>query len=316
MVLDARLVRIALVLALVLPAIVRGAENQPGSTPVRNAEKGKTIPHIPSPPATTARGTNQGQPTPPPVPAPTPGITATVPATSLTSRLDTQATPAPVARPAPTTIRQSVPTPTLEDCIAYNAFIKAGGDGCGSATADPWVRSFIPKGVGGQSFKPACDAHDLCYAKQGKTKKECDKALNRNLHEACRKTRTTLQAVGCDLIAEAMSLAVRTRGNPAYTKGQREAKHCPSIVNDKRNSPPGRTPAPRAEPSRSQPVERSKQGSPATGRTPSGNGPVGGTNANRGRDVGGSSHRGSGRSGDSRSGRGRSGGRSGGGRKK
>jgi hypothetical protein len=66
-----------------------------------------------------------------------------------------------------------------ETRVPHKGF-KPSSNGCGTKE-HPVANRF-----GKANFKPACDAHDICYGTCGKPKSECDERFCNAVHAACR----------------------------------------------------------------------------------------------------------------------------------
>lgn len=96
-------------------------------------------------------------------------------------------------------------------------------NGCG-------VGRGVPQGFGKASFRPACNAHDICYGTCNKEKEACDGTFRDALDDACSKAypgpRNAALRKRCGETAEIYTGAVGFLGSSAYVRAQEEACIC------------------------------------------------------------------------------------------
>lgn len=117
---------------------------------------------------------------------------------------------------------------TLDDCLAWESF---EGNGCGSDEVFPALRPLIPQGFLGAEFDDACNGHDTCYAEWGQTQEQCDNQFEVDLKDSCDESWLPWL---CRRVGGMMAGAVRWFGQGSYEVGQREATHCPAILDQHR----------------------------------------------------------------------------------
>lgn len=99
------------------------------------------------------------------------------------------------------------------------------GYGCGDEKSD-W---YVPDGLFGADFMPACRTHDKCYGTLGSNKAYCDKQPRDNIVLACNKSLKGIPGLGetlsnCYAAAGIYQLTVERLGKDAYNAAQQEAK--------------------------------------------------------------------------------------------
>lgn len=99
------------------------------------------------------------------------------------------------------------------------------GYGCGDEKSD-W---YVPDGLFGADFMPACRTHDMCYGALGSNKAYCDTQLGDNIVLACNKSLKGIPGLeetlsNCYAAAGIYQLAVERFGKAAYDAAQQEAK--------------------------------------------------------------------------------------------
>lgn len=101
------------------------------------------------------------------------------------------------------------------------------GYGCGDEDSD----LYVPDGLAGADFMPACRKHDSCYETLGQDKKYCDAQLGKNITLACdiaskRTIADTDNGLAiCYIAAGIYEYVVDTRGRPAFDAAQIAAKN-------------------------------------------------------------------------------------------
>lgn len=104
------------------------------------------------------------------------------------------------------------------------------GYGCGDESTD----RYVPDGLYGVSFLPACRIHDKCYEEPGKSKAYCDTQLGNNIRSACDRVWKNIPTADagemlskCYLAASLYQVAVEQAGEGAYNAAQKEATREP-----------------------------------------------------------------------------------------
>ncbi len=101
------------------------------------------------------------------------------------------------------------------------------GNGCG---AGPTAR-LVPDRPLSFPFRPACDAHDRCYAtpwwrvenSRDLARLRCDRAFHRGMSRVCVRRYVRFRYRGCRATAWLYYRAVRTLGGVAYARAQAAA---------------------------------------------------------------------------------------------
>jgi hypothetical protein len=123
-------------------------------------------------------------------------------------------------------------------------------NGCGGEGVPAWI-THILDGFKEADFRPACNAHDVCYGRCGETQERCDKELRDDLQAICRATYGTddFEHRGvCVNQAGKYYKAVSSIGSTFYEKAQRDfCQCCPDSPRDKGDFPsPPSNPRPTA----------------------------------------------------------------------
>ena len=100
-------------------------------------------------------------------------------------------------------------------------------NGCGGAGITEHI---VPNSYFNANFKPACDAHDICYTDCNKTKERCDDEFYDDLMDACRKAYPSWWEVGalasCEAVVHGYYQSVRTFGHGFWVAAQQEGCEC------------------------------------------------------------------------------------------
>ena len=102
---------------------------------------------------------------------------------------------------------------------------------CGPESAPRLVKWFIPQGVAGADFRPACRHHDQCYATPGVDRAACDCQFLNEMLAQCAASRNPRR---CHRVACRMYRAVRKYGQHAFERAQNE---CAEISDNSSQSP-------------------------------------------------------------------------------
>lgn len=135
----------------------------------------------------------------------------------------------------------------LRDCSHKSGYTPSS-NGCGPASPK-WMNWAVPEGffpsLGGYSFTPACNAHDICYGTCCSDKSKCDSDFLAGMKSQCDKWVDKLYGAGgvwswvgdgalkeldrkaCYLDAYAFHAAVAKGGQKAFDAAQKAACKCP-----------------------------------------------------------------------------------------
>lgn len=109
-------------------------------------------------------------------------------------------------------------TKPFMDYVNFAPNVAALANGCGPA--DKWYSRGIPDSIpGGYNFKPACDAHDVCYGSARLEKRQCDANFSDSLTNVCNGSSY------CQKVADEYVKAVRDYGQDSYDTAFAEY-HC------------------------------------------------------------------------------------------
>jgi thiol-disulfide isomerase/thioredoxin/uncharacterized membrane protein YphA (DoxX/SURF4 family) len=75
----------------------------------------------------------------------------------------------------------------LDDCPNRVQRSPPTANGCGGADTSDFIRDFLDR-FKEADFRPACNAHDICYGTCNRTQKQCDDEILRALESICRAT--------------------------------------------------------------------------------------------------------------------------------
>ena len=126
-------------------------------------------------------------------------------------------------------IRCKKPGPKLDD----GTFYISQHNGCSTQDVEqlPLVKGYS------NYFKPACDAHDLCYGTPGVSRSDCDNIFHENMNKLCYSTNLTWRPSGenstksraasrqrtivdCKVYAGAFYAAVNSKGGKYFSAAQ------------------------------------------------------------------------------------------------
>lgn len=100
-------------------------------------------------------------------------------------------------------------------------------NGCGGAGITEHI---VPDSYFDANFRPACDAHDICYTDCNKTQKQCDDKFFYDLMDACKKAYTEWWQLGalatCEGVVHTYYQSVNALGHSFWVAAQEEGCEC------------------------------------------------------------------------------------------
>lgn len=88
---------------------------------------------------------------------------------------------------------------------------------CGPEGKDGFFSRLIPQQLHGADFRPACRAHDACYANPGADRAACDRQFRQDLMTACE---SSWNPALCRATARNMTRGTRVGGERAFQRAQ------------------------------------------------------------------------------------------------